>query len=74
LGQKAENITFSSGSKTDNQTQSTKITIDVEGAVTNPGVYSLETGGRIKEALISAGDLSSNSNRTWVERNEQFTF
>ncbi len=69
LNQKTEEITFTSGSDNSSKTENSKITIDVEGAITNPGVYSLETGGRVKEVLILAGGLSPDADRGWVEKN-----
>lgn len=42
------------------------VTIDVEGAVVKPGVYHVATTGRIADALIAAGGLSSEADRQWV--------
>ena len=38
------------------------ITVDVEGAVINPGVYTLPAGSRVDDALASAGGLGSDVN------------
>jgi len=46
-----------------------KILVDVGGAVEKPGVYELETGVRIKDALVMAGGLSAMADREWVEKN-----
>lgn len=35
------------------------VTVDIGGAVNNPGVYTLEEGKRIEDAIIAAGGLSS---------------
>lgn len=46
-------------------TQNT-IVIDVEGAVTNPGVFHVSAEGRVEDALIAAGGLSGSADRQWV--------
>lgn len=45
-----------------------KIIVDVEGAVVSPGVYELDKGSRIKDALVAAGGLSDAADRTAVSR------
>lgn len=35
------------------------ITVDVEGAVNNPGVYTLSVGSRVEDAITAAGGLGS---------------
>lgn len=42
------------------------LVIDVEGAVTTPGIYKVTTKGRIADALIAAGGLAENADRAWV--------
>jgi competence protein ComEA len=39
---------------------STEITVDIEGAVKNPGVYKLKNGSIIQDAINSAGGLNEN--------------
>lgn len=46
-----------------------KITVDVEGAVVSPGVYSLNSDARIKDAIVAAGGLSYMADRLWVAKN-----
>lgn len=46
-----------------------KIVVDVEGAVISPGVYSLSSKSRILDALATAGGLSEDADRIWVEKN-----
>lgn len=68
----SEDIKFESGSTsltTGAQANEQKVTVDVEGAVVNPGVYNLTSNSRVKDALISAGGLSSDADRNWVEKN-----
>ncbi|MGH7203284.1 MAG: helix-hairpin-helix domain-containing protein [Candidatus Levyibacteriota bacterium] len=45
-----------------------QITIDVEGAVQKPGVYTLPATSRIQDALITAGGLSANADRKKVSQ------
>ncbi len=46
-----------------------KIMVDVEGGVIKPGVYSLAASARAQDALIAAGGLSNDADRSWVEKN-----
>ena len=39
------------------QMESRQLTVDVKGAVKNPGVYELEAGSRIKDVIQKAGGL-----------------
>ncbi len=66
----SSDITFEPGKESNPQslTQET-IAVDVEGAVERPGVYSLKAGSRAQEALIASGGLSSQADRSWVEKN-----
>jgi len=45
-----------------------KISVDVEGKVQKPGVYTLPEGSRIQDALIAAGGLSSTADRVYVSK------
>ncbi len=45
-----------------------KISVDVEGKVLHPGVYSLPEGSRIQDALIAAGGLSSSADRIYISK------
>lgn len=44
------------------------IKIDVSGAVNNPGVYSLQTGDRVEDALKKAGGIADNADKEWVSK------
>lgn len=44
------------------------IKVDISGSVVNPGVYSLNQGDRVEDALKSAGGLSSEADKAWVAR------
>ncbi len=46
-----------------------KIFIDVEGAVLNPGVFQIAYNGRVKDAIIASGGLTSNADNDWVAKN-----
>jgi len=45
-----------------------KIMVDVGGAVEKPGVYELEEGSRLKDALVAAGGLAEWADREWIGR------
>lgn len=45
-----------------------ELVVEVAGAVEKPGVYKLETGARVEDALILAGGLSADADRDWVEK------
>lgn len=48
--------------------QSSKIKVDVSGAVNNPGVYGLSEGDRVEDALKMAGGFSSEADPEWVAK------
>lgn len=50
-------------------TQPKELTIDIQGAVHNPGVYTLPSTARISDALNAAGDVSSQADTNWIARN-----
>ena len=37
------------------------LTVDVEGAVINPGVYMLSAGSRVEDAIVAAGGLAADA-------------
>lgn len=43
-----------------------EVVVDVSGAVEKPGVYKLPSNSRIGDALVVAGGLSANADRSWV--------
>jgi competence protein ComEA len=47
---------------------SNEIIVDVGGAVEKPGVYRLDGEARINDALVAAGGLSAEADRSWVTR------
>lgn len=48
--------------------KATKISVYVAGSVQKEGVYELNEGARIQDALISAGGLSQNADRDYIEK------
>lgn len=48
---------------------STRIVVDVSGAVLKPGVHKLASDARIQEALIAAGGLADNADREYISKN-----
>lgn len=48
---------------------SAQISIDIEGAIVNPGVYELSSGSRIQDLLIKAGGLAGWADRDWISQN-----
>jgi len=56
----------SSGQVAGAKTISQSVAIDIEGAVSSPGVYKLPQGAIMQDALIAAGGLSSAADRTAV--------
>ncbi len=51
------------------KTNTQNIVVDVEGAVVKPGVYTLNQGARVQEALVLALGLSEKADRNWIEKN-----
>ena len=45
-----------------------EIVVEVAGAIERPGVYKLTKGVRIEDALISAGGISADADRIWMEK------
>lgn len=49
-------------------TATARITIDIEGAVLKPGVYTLAGGSRVQDALVVSGGLSGKADRQTVAK------
>lgn len=47
-------------------TSSSKLMVDISGAVVHPGVYELEADARVNDVIQKAGGLSINADRDWV--------
>ena len=48
--------------------QTQKISVDVSGAVKNPGVYHIESNSRIEDAVKAAGGFSENANGEYISK------
>jgi len=46
-----------------------KITVDIQGAVNQPGVYEFEFGSRVKDLITKAGGLNTEADEDWVNQN-----
>jgi competence protein ComEA len=44
------------------------LVVEVSGSVAHPGVYELEAGSRVEDALESAGGLTDSANYEWLEK------
>lgn len=45
------------------------LVVDVSGAVVNPGVYTLNFGSRVDDAILKAGGLMPDADKTWIDKN-----
>ena len=45
-----------------------KISVDVSGAVTSPGVYKFDEGSRIETAITAAGGFKENVNKEYISK------
>ncbi|OGY25361.1 MAG: hypothetical protein A2Z11_00680 [Candidatus Woykebacteria bacterium RBG_16_43_9] len=52
-----------------NMSNDEKIVIDISGAIKNPGIYKLESGSRVDDAIRKAGGLSKDADRAWISKN-----
>lgn len=71
LNSSPSQVTFKPAEKTSGEANvsiSPQIAVDVEGAVQNPGVYHLSQGDRVADALIKAGGLSANADRSQIAK------
>lgn len=46
-----------------------EIVVDVSGAVKKPGVYTLEAGSRVNEAIEQAGGYTKEADQNWISKN-----
>lgn len=66
-GQPQTQVEILSASTEQNSTKD--IYVDVSGAVNKPGVYQLELGSRVEDALRAAGGLAGGANTQWIATN-----
>ncbi len=62
-------VIFSSESSASARITKSKIHIDIEGAVIAPGVYSMEEGSIVADALVASGGLAQDADREWIGKN-----
>jgi len=65
----ASDIKFETNSNIVSKENENLITVDIEGAVSKPGVYKLKLGSIIQDGLVVAGGLSIEANRDFVSKN-----
>ena len=68
--QYSDPIQFSSSQNEQEATQSARIsiTVDIEGAVINPGVYTLSESSRVEDAIERAGGFAINADLTSISQ------
>lgn len=54
--------------ETNSNNNKSGVVVEVVGAVKSPGVYEIETGSRVDDAIKIAGGLSSDADSTWLEK------
>lgn len=64
-----ENVEF----KKDEEAVITKISVDVKGAVKKPGVYELDFGSRVNDAIKAAGGLKSNASTKYLNLSKKIS-
>ena len=53
--------------------QSEQVTVDIKGAVKNPGVYELRAGARVHEAIQKAGGLTADAEAKSINQAQKLT-
>jgi len=51
----------------------TLVVVDVKGSVQNPGIYELEAGARVHDAIVLAGGLTEEAAAQWVNLAERLS-
>lgn len=54
--------------ESENLTSNSKILVDVSGAVVAPGMYELEKGARIQDALVMAGGFDEKADKDYISQ------
>lgn len=52
-----------------NEESKGEIVVDISGAVKKPGVYTLEAGSRVNDAIGKAGGYTKEANQDWISKN-----
>ena len=67
---KTEIVSSNVGSTEKNDAQvNSEVTIDISGEVVKPGVYKLENGAILDDAIAMAGGLGDKANLKWINKN-----
>ena len=66
---KSQGVVMEDAASTSAIPASSLITVDVSGAVVNPGVYQVSANARVQDALIAAGGLSARADRSFISKN-----
>ena len=53
--------------------ESEQVTVDIKGAVKNPGVYELRAGARVHEAIQKAGGLTADAEAKSINQSQKLT-
>ena len=53
--------------------ESEQVTVDIKGAVKNPGVYELRAGARVHEAIQKAGGLTADAEAKSINQAQKLT-
>lgn len=71
VNNRSNEIVFEAGENEFSQESQPKgeIVVDIEGAITKPGVYKLKENSRLQDVMVLAGGLSENADREWVAKN-----
>lgn len=59
--------------KTKGEEESEQVTVDIKGAVKNPGVYELRAGARVHEAIQKAGGLTADAEAKSINQAQKLT-
>lgn len=51
------------------QEKTTSLKVDIEGAIKNPGVYTLNDGDRILDVVYAAGGFTETTDSDWLTKN-----
>ena len=68
-GNESDRVEILSASSEATASSQAKIVVDVEGAVGKSGVYEMDPGARIDEALQAAGGITTDADTKWIEMN-----
>ncbi len=53
----------------ENSDNANKLVVEISGEIEKPGVYKLALNSRIDDLLTAAGGLTTDADKTWVEKN-----